>query len=121
MERTGGGTPYSEILLEEKRRRLRQAMKAEFVKKRFDPKVYEEGGVVFDAAIQRWNSLQFSYGEFFKPSLSNFSKYVAMVILPIAGFHYLCFGPSRTEFLKKCREGELAYDHPSRKRNYFAF
>ena len=26
----------------------------------------EHGGVVFDAALQRWNALQFSYGEHFK-------------------------------------------------------
>ena len=42
----GGGTPRAEALLEEKRRVLRNALKGEYIRKKYNPANYTaEGGV----------------------------------------------------------------------------
>merc|ERR1712098_243075 len=76
MDSIGGGTPRAEAVLEMKRRVLRNALKGEFIRKKYNPKNYSaEGGVVFDAAVQRWHALQFTYGDHFKPTFTNFTKF----------------------------------------------
>ena len=70
----GGGTPRAEALLEERRRVLRNALKSEFIRKKYNPANYNaDGGMVFDAAVQRWHSMQFCYNDHFKPTLGNLS------------------------------------------------
>ncbi|XP_023327046.1 uncharacterized protein LOC111700393 [Eurytemora carolleeae] len=120
-EKVGGGTPYAEAVLEERRRVIRNALKHEFIQKRYHPKAAEHGGVVFDAALQRWNALQFSYGEHFKPSIRNFAKFFSISILPIATFYYFTFGPRKQEWLKSISQGEVPIDHPTRKAVYITW
>ena len=54
----GGGTPRAEALLEEKRRVLRNALKSEFLRKKYNPANYnaDGGNYNFDAV----SSLQYS-------------------------------------------------------------
>ena len=40
----GGGTPRAEALLEEKRRVLRNALKGEYIKKKYNPAAYTADG-----------------------------------------------------------------------------
>jgi len=118
---TGGGTPRAEALLEERRRVLRNALKSEFLRKKYNPSNYTaDGGMVFDAAVQRWHSMQFCYGDHFKPTLSNFMKFNLCVTIPFIGFSVLCWGPAHTAWLQACSRGEIAWDHPSRKIQWFA-
>ena len=117
----GGGTPRAEALLEEKRRVLRNALKGEYIRKKYNPAAYTaDGGVVFDAAIQRWQSLQFCYGDHFKPTLGNFAKFSMLMVVPIMCFHQLCFGAHHKEYLKMVSRGEVAYNAPSRRAQWFA-
>jgi len=117
----GGGTPRAEALLEEKRRVLRNALKGEYIRKKYNPAAYTaDGGLVFDAAIQRWHSLQFCYGDHFKPTLGNFTKFSLLVVFPVVGFYQLCFGPAHKEYLRMVSRGEVAYDAPARKMHWFA-
>ena len=41
---TGGGTPRAEALLEERRRVLRNALKSEFLRKKYNPSNYTADG-----------------------------------------------------------------------------
>jgi len=120
-ERVGGGTARSEALLEQKRRVLRNALKGEFIRKKYNPKNYSaDGGVIFDAAVQRWHALQFTYGDHFKPSFTNFTKYFFMVGVPIIAFHQLLYGPHHKEYLQLIERGEVAYNAHPRKYQWFA-
>ena len=77
-------------------------------------------GMVFDAAVQRWHALQFTYGDHFKPTLGNFAKFTMFTVLPITVFHQLCFGAHHEEYLNMIKRGEVAYNSPSRKMQWFA-
>ena len=76
-------------------------------------------GMVFDAAVQRWHSMQFCYGDHFKPTLGNFAKFSLLLVIPMTSFYQLCFGPSHKEYLKMVARGEVAYDRPSRRQHWF--
>ena len=77
-------------------------------------------GIVFDAAMQRWNALQFTYGDHFKPTLGNFSKFFCLCVLPIGLTYRLAFGPSHMEYRNMVARGEVPYNAPSRKNQWFA-
>ncbi len=80
----GGTTPY-EAQLERKRQALRNALKGEFLRQRFHPNaVTEDGGSVFDAAVQRFISMKNTEGEYYYPTIKNFMKYAAVTIIPIS-------------------------------------
>merc|ERR1712228_989006 len=90
----GGGTSRAEALLEERRRVLRTALKGEYIRKKYDPKAYSaEGGLIFDAAVQRWHALQFTYGDHFKPTFTNFMKFSCVSLIPVFLYYQLCWGP----------------------------
>lgn len=100
----GGGTPRAEALLEERRRVIRNALKSEFLRKKYNPANYTaEGGMIFDAAVQRWHSMQFCYGDHFKPTFGNFMKFNLLLTFPMIAFSQICFGPAHTAYLElKC-------------------
>ena len=54
----GGGTPRAEALLEEKRRVLRNALKSEFLRKKYNPANYNADGG--NEMITWMQSLQYS-------------------------------------------------------------
>jgi len=117
----GGGTPRAEALLEERRRVLRNALKGEFLRKKYNPANYSsDGGMVFDAAVQRWHAMQFCYNDHSKLTFGNFMKFNLCLTFPLISFGILIWGPSHTAWLKSCARGEVAYDHPSRKLLWFA-
>lgn len=50
----GGGTPRAEALLEERRRVIRNALKSEFLRKKYNPANYTaEGGAVCFCAFSK--------------------------------------------------------------------
>eukprot|EP00088_Acartia_fossae_P066257 TRINITY_DN8204_c0_g1_i1.p1 TRINITY_DN8204_c0_g1~~TRINITY_DN8204_c0_g1_i1.p1 ORF type:complete len:124 (-),score=31.02 TRINITY_DN8204_c0_g1_i1:189-560(-) len=114
----GGGTPYNEAVLQEKRKAIRNALKHEWIQKKFHPNAASQGGVIFDAALQRWTALQFTYGEHFKPSLKNFMQFSLINFATIGTFYYMCYGPEKKNWLAAVSRGEVAYDHPSRKKHW---
>ena len=73
---------------------------------------------MFDAAVQRWHALQFTYGEHFKPTLGNFTKFSIAVLLPIVVLHQAAFGPAHKEYLRQISRGEVSYKE--RKHQWFA-
>jgi hypothetical protein len=116
----GGGTSRAEALLEERRRVLRTALKGEYIRKKYDPKAYSaEGGLIFDAAVQRWHALQFTYGDHFKPTFTNFVKYGCTGFIPVFLFYQWCWGPHHKEYSRAVKRGEVAYDADSRRGKYF--
>jgi len=116
---SGGGTPRAEALLEERRRLLRNALKGEFIRKKYNPVNYSaDGGHVFDAAVQRWHALQFTYGDHFKPTLGNFAKFSLVCVFPIIGMYQLAFGPYHKEYLRMIARGEVSYKE--RKSQWFS-
>merc|ERR1712059_73787 len=116
----GGGTPRAEAILEERRRVLRNALKGEFIRKKYDPKAYTaDGGVVFDAAMQRWNAMQFTFSEFGKPTFTNFTKFCGITVLPIVAFYQFCFGEHHKAYIRAIQRGEVAYNAESRKFQWF--
>jgi hypothetical protein len=114
----GGGTPYYEALLEEKRRAIRHALKHEYIHRRYSPQAMEQGGIVFDAAMQRWHSLQFTYGDHFVPSVRNFMKFSLVSIIPLCTLYYVAFGPHYMKFHEAIRKGEVPITHPKRYMNW---
>merc|ERR1711971_25314 len=105
---------------EEQRRVLRTALKGEYIRKKYDPKAYSaEGGLIFDAAVQRWHALQFTYGDHFKPTFTNFMKYSCCGIIPVFLYYQFCWGPHHKEYNRAVRRGEVAYDADSRRMKYF--
>merc|ERR1712107_95871 len=103
----------------ERRRLLRTALKGEYIRKKYDPKAYTaEGGLIIDAAVQRWHALQFTYGDHFKPTFTNFE---VQHVLPRPCFPLLqfCFGPHHKEYNRSVMRGEVAYDAESRRIKYF--
>ncbi len=52
-----------------------------------------EGGVVFDAAMQRWMAMKATEGEFFYPTMRSFIKVFGLFIVPMSlgcWYHYHC-------------------------------
>ena len=47
----GGGTPRAEALLEEKRRVLRNALKGEYIRKKYNPAAYTADGGNTDVGV----------------------------------------------------------------------
>ena len=54
----GGGTPRAEALLEEKRRVLRNALKGEYIRKKYNPAAYTADGGKNISKIHPQKSLQ---------------------------------------------------------------
>ena len=115
----GGGTPRAEALLEERRRVLRNALKGEFLRKKYNPANYSSDGgtliflgvlfnklhfnllgMVFDAAVQRWHAMQFCYNDHSKLTFGNFMKFNLCLTFPLISFGILIWGPSHTAWLK---------------------
>ena len=46
----GGGTPRAEALLEERRRLLRNALKGEFLRKKYNPANYNRHFIIFESS-----------------------------------------------------------------------
>ena len=123
-------------------------------RKKYDPKAYSaEGGLIFDAAVQRlkfplsfsrcnillfrWHALQFTYGDHFKPTFTNFIKYSCTGAIPVFLYYQWCWGPHHKvdystkkhfnltpfvllqEYSRAVRRGEVAYDADSRRIKYF--
>ena len=76
--------------------------------------------MVFDAAIQRWQALQFTYGDHFKPTLGNFAKFSLALVFPSIAFYQMIWGPAHVEYKRQIARGEIPYDHPARKQGWFA-
>ena len=79
----GGGTPLSEVRLEEKRIALRRALKREYMSQYYGPRQGFEGKAVFDAAFYRWNALQNSQSKMVKMNFGNFLIWVGTCGLPV--------------------------------------
>merc|ERR1712107_371888 len=104
-----------------KRDVLRNALKSEFLRKKYNPANYNaDGGMVFDAAVQRWHSMQFCYNDHFKPTLGNFMKFNLLLTFPCIALYQVIWGPAHNDWLRKCTRGEVPYDHQSRRLPWFA-
>jgi len=68
--------------LERKRAALRRALKTEFIRKRYHPDSFKEGGVVFDAAMQRFHALKNTEAQYYYPTLRNFVKFFSVYFAP---------------------------------------
>ena len=76
--------------------------------------------MLFDAAIQRWHSLQFCYGDHFKPTLGNFAKFSMLLLVPLTVYYQATFGAHHKEYNKMIARGEVAYNDASRRSKWFA-
>merc|ERR1711997_232515 len=72
--RVGGGTTAYEAMLERKRAALRRALKSEYIKKIYNPKMYNKDGYVemHDAALMRYHAMQKTVPEYWSPSWRSF-------------------------------------------------
>merc|ERR1712080_384901 len=115
QSRVGGGTGAYEAMLERKRAALRRALKAEYIKKVYNPSSYTKEGYVemHDAAIARFHSMQATVPEYWKPNTKSFIFFFGITLFPILVHHYFHHN-DRVDFEKKCRSGEYAYDDPAR-------
>merc|ERR1711981_517196 len=116
--RVGGGTPVSEIRLEEKRIALRRALKREYMKQSFEPENVMSGKRVFDAAFYRFNSIQNSSELLVRQNFRNFGLYCCYFIIPT----YLLW----KHYTKECeqnerdiRDGKIAINAMSRRHFWF--
>lgn len=85
----GGGTSAYEAHLEQKRAAIRKAMKSEWLKQRYNPQTYVNGGHVFDAAMYRWNAMRCTQGDYFYPTIKNFLQFSALTIVPVGLYAYM--------------------------------
>ena len=80
----GGGTPLSEIRLEEKRVALRRALKREYMKQGYDPAGSNSTGKrVFDSAFYRWSAVHNSQEVLIRNTTRNFGMYMVTFIIPV--------------------------------------
>lgn len=80
----GGGTPLSEIRLEEKRVALRRALKREYMRQGYDPAGSTATGKrVFDSAFYRWGAIHNSQEILIRNTVRNFGVYFATFIIPV--------------------------------------
>ena len=81
----GGGTPLSEIRLEEKRVALRRALKREYMRQGYDPAGSNATGGkrVFDAAFYRWSAIHNSQEILVRQTVRNFGVYAITFIIPV--------------------------------------
>ena len=83
----GGGTPLSEIRLEEKRVALRRALKREYMRQGYDPAGSNATGKrVFDSAFYRWSAIHNSQEILVRNSVRNFGVYAVTFIIPVIVF-----------------------------------
>merc|ERR1712064_85882 len=88
--RVGGGTTAYEAMLERKRAALRRALKSEYIKKLYNPKMYNKDGYVemHDAALMRFHAMQKTVPEYWFPSWRSFMLFSAITLVPLFGHHY---------------------------------
>merc|ERR1712062_286330 len=80
---SGGGTPLSEVRLEEKRIALRRALKREYMRQYYGPENQGyTGKQVFDAAFHRYNALQNSQVKMVKMNFGNFLIWAGTFAIP---------------------------------------
>merc|ERR1712025_946791 len=116
--RVGGGTPLSEIRLEEKRIALRRALKREYMRQTYEPENVISGKRLFDAAFYRFNSIQNSSEILVRQSFRNFFLYLLYFPIPT----YLLWKHYTNDCLqweKDIREGKIAINAPARQHFWF--
>merc|ERR1712051_33011 len=116
-DRVGGGTPLSEIRLEEKRVALRRALKREYMKQGYNP---AGGKRVFDAAFYRWSAIHNSQEILVRSSVRNFGIYFATFIIPVI-IGTKIINSDMMNFEKGIRDGKIGLNDPSRKPLWFFF
>ncbi|KAI8792001.1 NADP dehydrogenase [ubiquinone] 1 beta subcomplex subunit 4 [Biomphalaria glabrata] len=91
------------------RAKMRQTLKAEWIKKSTNPFASpESGGFLFDPAVQRFISLKATQAERFKGSFKSIVAAVGLFIVPVG---VLCYAAikNRDEKEKMYRNGEVMY------------
>ncbi|CAG9823172.1 unnamed protein product [Phaedon cochleariae] len=96
-------------LLEEKAKR-RLFLREQFLKLKSDPfrHASNEGGTVFDPALQRYQAMKINTFEFFRPTSKNALIALAFLVIPVSLSTY-CMHTSRSNAEHKYRTGEVAY------------
>ncbi|XP_064489327.1 NADH dehydrogenase [ubiquinone] 1 beta subcomplex subunit 4-like [Ornithodoros turicata] len=100
-------SPEEKRLVQE-RAKLRSALKKEYIRQLTDPHKHGEGGVLFDPAVQRFQSARASYYEYFRPTPKGYFKWMFACVIPIVAYAYL-LKKDRDAFERKCRTGEIKY------------
>merc|ERR1711944_125774 len=116
----GGGTPLSEVRLEEKRVALRRALKREYISQYYGPRQGYSGKQVFDAAFYRYNALQNSQSKMVKMNWGNFLIWVGTFAFPV-GVVWQWYNRHHARFEKGCRDAKVPIDHPTRRPLWFHF
>merc|ERR1712025_65763 len=120
-DRVGGGTPLSEIRLEEKRVALRRARKREYMKRGYDPAGSSATGkTIFDSAMMRWGAVHNSQEILIRKNGRNFGMYVLTFIIPTILLTKMV-NRDHMEYERAIRAGEIGVNHPSRKPQWFYF
>merc|ERR1712088_694349 len=120
-DRVGGGTPLSEIRLEEKRVALRRALKREYMRQGYDPAGSNATGKrVFDAAFYRWSAIHNSQEILVRSSVRNFGIYFATFIIPVIIVTKI-INSDMMNCEKSIRDGKIGLNDPSRKPLWFFF
>ena len=142
----GGGTSVYEARLEEKRNILRRALKREYIRKMYDPRIYgkDHGPDVFDAAFHRWQATREGGDYQVRNNFWSFFFHFALIVGPMCvlgrimkecqvgyfkkDFYFLLF--SDVKFLKRffflqkeyeqqCQAGNVPYDGRGRRVNWY--
>ncbi|KAH9493102.1 hypothetical protein Btru_022314 [Bulinus truncatus] len=91
------------------RAKLRQSLKAEWIKKSTDPwKGRESGGFLFDPAVQRFIALKATQAERFKGSFKSAAMACLMFVVPV-GLLYYSAVKNKADKERKYRNGEVMY------------
>merc|ERR1712244_135065 len=95
------GTTAYEAMLERKRAALRRALKSEYIKKLYNPKMYNKDGYVemHDAALMRFHAMQKTVPEYWFPSWRSFMLFSAITLVPLSDI--ITFIGTKKQILKE--------------------
>ncbi|XP_056635717.1 uncharacterized protein LOC130444544 [Diorhabda sublineata] len=100
----------SERQIAEQRALRRNELRQQFLKLKSNPFIQAkgEGGTVFDPAFLKYQALQVSGFEYFKPSGKNAVTGLFFMVIPMAGLFYAMY-TSKNAQEARYRRGEVAY------------
>ena len=116
----GGGTSVYEARLEEKRNILRRALKREYIRKMYDPRIYgkEHGPDVFDAAFHRWQATREGGDYQVRNNVWSFGLHFLFIVGPMILLGRM-MKEAQKEYEQQCQAGNVPYDGRGRRMNWY--
>jgi len=116
----GGGTSVYEARLEEKRNILRRALKREYIRKMYDPRIYgkDHGPDVFDAAFHRWQATREGGDYQVRNNFWSFFFHFSLIVGPMLVLGRI-MKECQKEYEQQCQAGNVPYDGRGRRVNWY--